>query len=711
MSDEQPPEVGSRRRRREIREARERERAAQQERESAVRRLSSSSTAGTTSSGRRGTGQQAQPEQSTDAPALFDQETATPKDQRRSRRLRQQPAQSSTPQDSSAPAGSPQAGPTPRQQTSSAPSVASASSSASAGQGFISRRERRRRSTPTGGGGPLTSETHADVEQPSGPPQATPPGARPAAAAPASTSEETQQNQAVPPAGAPADAPTAEPQQPQTPPGRVEEPPTGEAAPEAEPTPLPSATSPATPFEHVVAPHSAASPEPEEAHYEPEYEEYEDFHDYHEADWEGDYQEHEYDEDGTPVLVGASGYGRGYQTVAPMEGRVSRSLLKQRKAKRRRRNITLGIIVLAFAGVLFWLFSFLQGLFAEEEIADYDQVAGETVEFEIYPDEGLASVQHRLVDEGIIASPEAFQQALEDYDGDTTHHARTYILREQMPAADALDILLEDGPPVTYFNINPGYHLDEILEVIAAAPGTEVSLEELQELSQNPEQFGLPEEAQDLEGFIAAGEYQPELEASAEEILEEVVAPTFQRLEDAGVTDPEEQWETIIVASLITAEANNSLTEERSQEERFEDYRIMAGAIQNRINNPSHEGIGGLLQIDATVNYGIGLTGDLHFPEEERLNEDNEYNTYVHPGLPPGPIGAPVADTIEAAADPADTDAYFWVTVNPVTGETRFNQWYDDHVADTEEFLQFCQENPGACGPADVESAEEELEE
>lgn len=664
MSDEQPPEAGSRRRRREIREARERERAAQRERESAVRRLSSSSTADTTSSGRRGTTPQAPApaEPETAAPALFDQETSTPKDQRRSRR----PRQLQTGQRPS------QAGPAPRQQTASAPS---AGSSPSAEQAFVSRRERRRL--------------------------------------------QTQQNQAVPPvhsaqtppAGSAHEPQAAPAQQPQESPAEPERSEPQEAPAAWEPSPIPSATSPSTPFEHVVAPHSAASPDPEETYLEAEPQEYEDFHGYPEGEWDGEYQEHEYYDDGTPLLVGASGYGRGYQTVAPMEGRVYRNLLKQRKAKRRRRNITLGIVVLVFGGVMFWLVTFLQGIFEEGEIADYDQVAGETVEFEIYPEEGLASVQQRLVDEGIIASTEAFQQALQEFDGDITHHADTYILREQMPAAEALDVLLDEGPPASYFNINPGYHLEEILAVIADAPGMDVSLEELEELSEAPQQFGLPDEAQDLEGFIAAGEYRPELDATAEEVLQMVVAPTFQRLEDAGVTDPDEQWETIIVASLITAEANNSITEERDRESRFEDYRIMAGAIQNRLENPEHEGIGGLLQIDAAVNYGIELSGDLHFPEEERFNEDNEYNTYVHPGLPPGPIGAPVADTIEAAADPIETDAYFWVTVNPVTGETRFNELYEDHEADTEEFLQFCQDNPGACGPADVESAEEELEE
>lgn len=591
MSDEQPPEMGSRRRRREIREARERERAAQRESESAVRRLSNSTTAGTTSSGSRGS---APP-----SADVFDQETTTPKDQR-------------------------------------------GSSEASSEHGFISRRERRRLR--------------------------------------AQQAEQARRKQ-------------------------LEEP---TPAPEAEPAPV----TPSTPFEEVVAPRSAESPATgQEASVFTDEEHQDSEAEYEEHDWHEEYhQEHlDHDDDGSPILVGASGYGRGYQTVAPAEGRIDRALLKKRKAKRRRRNITLTFALLGFAALMIAFVMIVQSLLGDGGAYDYEEVAGDEVEFEIYPGEGLASVRDRLVDEEIIASADAFQDALEEYDGAATHHAGTVEgMREQMPAEEALEVLFAEGDLSDYLSINPGFRLEDSLEAIADS--TQATLEELQELNQNPQQFGLPEEATSLEGFLAPGDYRPDVDATAEEIIEMIVAPSFERLEDAGVAE-EDQWETMIVASLLTSEANNVISEERSREERMEGYRIMAGAIQNRIQNPEHDGIEGLLQIDASVNYGLGLSGELHFPEEERFNADNEYNTYVHAGLPPGPIAAPIADTIEAAANPADTDAYYWVTVNPATGETRFNNTLEEHEEDTEEFLQFCLDNEGACGEGDVESAEEELEE
>lgn len=649
MSDEQPPELGSRRRRREIRESRERERAAQRERESAVRRLSNSSTAETTSAGRRSGAD--------DSPDLFDQETTTPKDQRRSS--------------------------SPKTTRSSSARSARSAASPTTDQGFTSRRERRLQ----------TQQQQTVVPSRSAQSASSSPSAAPAALQEQQPSHYEPATQAI---SMPRTA-AVEPAERTSQEGADEEHSVETAAPTSR------NASPSTPFEDVVAPRSPASPEHEQP--EPAYE----YEDHDEFDWDGAYDDEyfDHDEHGAPVLVSASGYGRGYQTVAPMEGHVNRNLLMKRRSKRRRRNITLTFALVGFATLMIAFVLIVQSLLGGEDIADYETVAGDEVEFEIFPNEGLASVQNRLVEEEIIASSDAFQEAMDDLDGDATYHPETLTLREQMPAADAVAVIFGDGEQVGYVNINAGFRLDETLEAISA--GAEIPLDELQDLNQDPQQFGLPEQAEDLEGFLAAGEYQPGVDASAEDVIQMMVDPTLDRLEELGITDEDEQWETMIVASLITAEANNTISDERARDERLEDYRIMAGAIENRLE-PDQTETDGLLQIDAAVNYGLGLSGDLHFPEEERLNPDNEYNTYVHPGLPPGPIGVPVADTVEAAADPADTDAFYWVTVNPVTGETRFNATLAEHEEDTQEFLQFCQENEGACGPGDVDAAEDELD-
>jgi len=87
-----------------------------------------------------------------------------------------------------------------------------------------------------------------------------------------------------------------------------------------------------------------------------------------------------------------------------------------------------------------------------------------------------------------------------------------------------------------------------------------------------------------------------------------------------------------------------------------EERPLVAGAFENRLRHNI------ALQCDPTVIYALQdagqyrckLTGaDLHFP--------SPYNTYVHPGLPPGPIGNPGEASLRAALDPAKTDYLYFV--------------------------------------------------
>lgn len=464
----------------------------------------------------------------------------------------------------------------------------------------------------------------------------------------------------------------------------------------AQPEVAPVSHSPSTLFEQVVAPHSAPSPEVQEEGIAP------DEADALDAEWvaaaEGYIAE---DEDGAPVLVEASDYGRGYQTVAPAEGHMNLSMLKRRQAKRRRRNITLTIALAGFAVLVISFVLILRSFLGGGAVDDYETQAGETIEFQVVEGDGFESVANRLVEEEIIASGDAFWDSLGELENEPTPQAGTYEVREQMPAEDAVAALFEDSPAGRYYALNPGVTVDEALAAIA--DGTHVTLQELEELNANPQQFGLPEEAESLEGYLAPGEYRPGLEATAEEIIEAAVAPTFEQLEELNVTDEQQQWRTVIIGSLITAEANH---------EQPDDYAVIAGAIENRLQ-PDNTETDGLLQIDAAVNYGLeGETG-LHFSDEDRQDVSNPYNTYQNEGLPPGPIAAPTTETLEAAANPADTDNYYWVTVNIATGETEFNETYAEHQEDVDEFLRWCREEDedDLCGPAEVEAAEDVVQE
>lgn len=108
--------------------------------------------------------------------------------------------------------------------------------------------------------------------------------------------------------------------------------------------------------------------------------------------------------------------------------------------------------------------------------------------------------------------------------------------------------------------------------------------------------------------------------------------------------------DVVILASIIEREAKNP-----------DDRHIIAGVLYNRLGNkdPSLR----RLQVDATIQYiYLKRTGSY---KDRLLYEDYEiediYNTYLHEGLPPGPICCPGEASIRAAVNPDDTPYLFYV--------------------------------------------------
>jgi len=116
--------------------------------------------------------------------------------------------------------------------------------------------------------------------------------------------------------------------------------------------------------------------------------------------------------------------------------------------------------------------------------------------------------------------------------------------------------------------------------------------------------------------------------------------------------------EIVIIASMIEREAGDD--EERPR---------IAAVIYNRLNSPNFPN----LEIDATIRYIIAGTST---PFSTQL--DNEFNTYMYPGLPPGPIANPGIMSIRAALYPASTNEFYYALNKQ--GTHNFFTNFNDHI-------------------------------
>jgi len=126
-------------------------------------------------------------------------------------------------------------------------------------------------------------------------------------------------------------------------------------------------------------------------------------------------------------------------------------------------------------------------------------------------------------------------------------------------------------------------------------------------------------------------------------------------------------FDVLTIASMVQREAGVS-----SQ------FDKVASVIYNRL----HEGMP--LGIDATIRFA---TGNYTKPlTESELATSSPYNTRTNAGLPPGPIGNPGLEAIEAAAHPAKTDYLFYVTTPGACGKLTFAKTEAEFEAAVEKY-------------------------
>jgi UPF0755 protein len=180
--------------------------------------------------------------------------------------------------------------------------------------------------------------------------------------------------------------------------------------------------------------------------------------------------------------------------------------------------------------------------------------------------------------------------------------------------------------------------------------------------------YGIPNST--LEGYLYPDTYRFPPDFPPARVVRTMVDTFFTRLEEFipefAALSPQELNQRIIIASIV------------EREYRVDDEApLMAGVFYNRLD------ISLPLQSCATVEYVITeIQGKPH--PETLLTRDTEipnpYNTYLHPGFPPGPICAPGKTAILAAFHPILGEYLYFRLTDPAAGRHYFSRTLDDHI-------------------------------
>ncbi|HWJ82663.1 MAG TPA: endolytic transglycosylase MltG [Nocardioides sp.] len=340
--------------------------------------------------------------------------------------------------------------------------------------------------------------------------------------------------------------------------------------------------------------------------------------------------------------------------------------------------ILIVLVLVVVAGVLAWnkvlspWWDDITGGPADYPGPGHGQVMVQITEGESIPQMGAA-----LEKLGVVQSSDAFVDAASANADATGIQAGTYVLKKEMKASDVVAYLADPKHLAQdLVTVPEGMRTSAVLDLLAKH--TDFPRSAYEKVLQDPGQLGLPGYAHgDAEGYLFPATYAVTPVSTPATILKAMVDRWHQAADDVGLEEKAKDVglspaEVMTVASILEFEA-----------QRDQDYPKVARAIYNRLDD------GMALQSDATVAYANGLSGEV-FTTDEQRNIDSPYNTYVHTGLPPGPIGNPGEKTIDAALHPADGDWLFWVVVNLRTGKTVFSDTYEEHQAAVEKLRAYC---------------------
>lgn len=339
------------------------------------------------------------------------------------------------------------------------------------------------------------------------------------------------------------------------------------------------------------------------------------------------------------------------------------------------------LIFACSALLLVGLISFVWGQFSAVMIDPVDPQDQTPITFEIQSGDSLTRVANNLQGMNLVRNRTFFKYYADFMGFSQKIQAGSYTLNRGMTIAQIADQLTRgDGKPIVRtITVIPGWTIEGIADYLLNERVIQDRAAFL-ELCRTGEGFfdyyyvsdvmatgSVPRRKYALEGYLAPDTYEIYTDAKVEDIIKKLLSQTGAVFKEGYQARAQElnmsMDEVLTLASIIEKESKTA------------DFARVSGIFHNRLKQNMRLGS------DVTIKYVTGTTRMALGSSD--LAVDSPYNTYLHQGLPVGPICAPSPAAVQAALYPDEgfmADGYlYFCSKDPDTGELYFSKTLEEH--------------------------------
>ncbi|HEX7594369.1 MAG TPA: endolytic transglycosylase MltG [Anaerolineae bacterium] len=326
------------------------------------------------------------------------------------------------------------------------------------------------------------------------------------------------------------------------------------------------------------------------------------------------------------------------------------------------------------------------GLYLQQHLPELTTPASDDptpVNLRVAPGELPTDVAAHLQSQGLIKNADLFVNLVKYLHVGPKIQAGEYIFKRTMTMSDLLEALQHGRAKTVTLTIVPGWRAEEIADNLAAQGLASLNKDQfLQAVQAGKYDYwfmrdrpkGAPAS---IEGFLFPESYNFPVDTTTDALINQILGTFSGRVTDKmrqeAATAKLSFYEIVTLASIVEREA--VVANERP---------IIASVFLNRLKKKMP------LQADSTAQYALGYQAAAKqwwkspMSIDDLTKGDSPFNTYLHPGLPPGPICNPSFASILAALEPAQTDyLYFYAKGD---GTHAFSKTYEEQQQNQQKY-------------------------